>query len=212
MDHMLRWLASQGVTEVFVNLHHLGDQIRSFVGNGRRFGLSVSYSREETLLGTAGAAKRLECYLCETFAVAYGDVLTNMRLAEMAAWHCQRGGPATIAVLEADDTEGRGVVDADDKGRVLSFVEKPPVAAGRCLINAGIYILEPRVLSFIEPGFCDFGVDVFPKLIRAGIPIFAWRLRPSEYLLDIGTPEAYQLANKDALAGRFQIGSPSFAD
>lgn len=207
LEHTLRWLAGEGVTEVVINLHRLGEQIRDFVGDGHRFGVVVSYSEEEHLLGTAGAAKHLEDHLSEAFVVVYGDVLTNMALRDMVNHHRRAGSEVTIAVQETHDVSGRGVVEVDDQDRIVSFVEKPAATAtSKCLINAGIYVLEPEVLRHIEPGFSDFGVDVFPALLRVGTRIAAWRLRQWEYLLDIGDPMAYRQASADVLLGRVRIG------
>lgn len=207
LDHTLRWLASQGVTEVVVNLHHLRDQIREFAGDGTRYGLVVSYSPEERLLGTAGAARRVADQFDDTFVVVYGDVLTNMHLRDMIRWHLSTAAWVTIAVVPAEDATGKGVVEVDQESRIRSFVEKPSGSSvSECLINAGIYLLEPQVLRHIDEGFSDFGADVFPEFLRLGIPMYAWRLRTWEYLLDIGTPAAYRQAQQDAAEHKVRVG------
>ncbi|MCX7887293.1 MAG: NDP-sugar synthase, partial [Verrucomicrobiae bacterium] len=85
----------------------------------------------------------------------------------------------------------------DTNGRVLRFVEKPDrEEVSTNLINAGIYLLEPTVLDAIPAGgFCDFGRDVFPKLLAEGKPLYA--MKPQAYVQDIGTPERLAKAQRD---------------
>lgn len=211
LEYTLSWLARQGVTEVVVNLYHLGDLIERFVGDGGRWGLKAAFSCEESLLGTAGAVKHVARKFTCTFAVVYGDILTDMDLRAMLEYHHRSHSLATIAVQEVDDIGGKGVVGVGDQGRVTCFLEKPLQATGSiALVNAGVYVLEPQILEFVAPGCSDFGSDVFPKLLELALPIYAWQLRPWEYLVDIGTFEAYRRANVDVANGRITLAPSSF--
>jgi len=88
-------------------------------------------------------------------------------------------------------------VETDADGRVLRFVEKPDrKEVSTNLINAGIYLLEPAVLDAIPAGkFCDFGRDLFPKLLTQGKDLYA--MKPNAYVQDIGTPERLAKAQRD---------------
>jgi len=200
--HTLAWLRSHGISQVAINLCHLGDKIMDFLGDGSRFGMEIVYFEEEQLLGTAGGVKRMAGGFRETFVVVYGDVLTNLDLAAMVQFHARVGAMATIAVQKVQDATGKGVVRLGEEERIHSFIEKPTLGSkSACLINAGVYVLELGILRHIQPGFSDFGVDVFPRLLGGGFPVYGWELRPWEYLIDIGTPEAYQQANEDMARG-----------
>jgi NDP-sugar pyrophosphorylase family protein len=136
----------------------------------------------------------------------YGDVLTDLDLGSMVRFHAGVGAMATIAVQLVEDVAGKGVVRVDGGGRIHSFVEKPTSSPrSRCLINTGVYVLEPEMLAYIQPGYSDFGIDVFPALVERALPIYAWRLRPWEYLIDIGTREAYERANEDVAKGKVSV-------
>jgi mannose-1-phosphate guanylyltransferase len=96
------------------------------------------------------------------------------------------------------------------EGRILSFIEKPksltPSPQSPVLGSGGIYVLEKEVLCYIpDQGFSDFAYDVFPKLIKLGLPVYGFKLKPEYHLIDIGTLEKYQKANKDI--GRFKVQS-----
>jgi len=207
IEHTLVWLRSHGVSEVAINLCHLGDKIRDFLGDGSRLGVSITYSFEEKLLGTAGGVKKLERFFDGTFVVVCGDILTDFDLAAMAGFHQARGSAATLAVLQVADPRQYGIVSMDRRGRVLSFVEKPPPGseAGK-LGSAGVYILGREVLDYI-PGQCfaDFARDVFPEIIELGVPVYGYHLKAEDYLLDIGTIERYRQANEDVKAGKVAV-------
>lgn len=203
LAHILEWLRRHGVEEVAINLHHLPHVVMEAFGDGRAFGLRIRYSVEETLLGTAGALSRfLDFFDQRPFYVVYGDLLTAVDLGALLQFHRERGGVGTVALYRVPNPTECGLVDMDETGRIRRFVEKPPLEeVFTDLANAGIYVLEPHVLSYVPKGqFCDFGRDLFPQLLAAGEPLFGYPIR--HYLLDIGTLEKYRQAQEDWAAGR----------
>lgn len=204
IEYTLAWLKNYGIREVVINLHHLGEKIRQFLGDGSRFGMKVFYSPEETLLGTAGGVKRMEHFFDGTFVMAYGDVFTDFDLSAMIRFHQAKNSITTLAIREVVNPWEVGMVKIDEEGKILSFVEKPP--RGSRLGNlgtGGIYILEKEALNHIpSKGFSDFSYDIFPKLIELNLPIYGYILKPDDYLADIGTIEKYQKANEDIKAGK----------
>lgn len=195
----LRWLKHYGITEVAINLHRLAARVQSSLGDGTRFGMKIVYSREKTLLGTAGGVKKMESFFESPFTVVYGDVLTDLDLSVMLAFHRHRQAVATLAVREMPNPWEVGVVEMDNESRITGFIEKPPRGSEKSnLSSGGIYILEKRVLDYVpEEGFCDFAYDVFPRLIELGLPMYGYHLKNGDYLLDIGTAEKYKQANLD---------------
>jgi NDP-sugar pyrophosphorylase family protein len=198
LQHHLEMLSAQGVTDFIVNLHHLPDTVTRSFGDGSRYGVRIRYSHEPELLGTAGGVKKMEGWLrAGTFLVVYGDNLMRFGLAPLVEFHRERRAVATIVLFESPEPSTGGVVETDAAGRVQRFVEKPaPEEAAGNLINAGIYLLEPAVLTAIPDGqFCDFGRDVFPALLARGEPVYA--TKPKAYVQDIGTPERLAQARRD---------------
>jgi mannose-1-phosphate guanylyltransferase len=207
LEHLVTLLRDHGVNELAINLHYKPRAIVDHFGDGRAFGVSITYLPEERLLGSAGTAKALEWFLTEPFFVLYGDVLTDIALTALANRHLQRRALATLAVYEVDDPSRCGIVELDADGWVQRFVEKPPPGAitGN-LANAGIYVLEPEILRYIAPGQpADFGADVFPRLLGLGLPVQGERA--DGYVLDIGSPTRYAQAQVDFQLGRFRAGS-----
>ena len=207
IEHQLCWLKSHGISQVAINLYHMGDSIKDFLDNGSRFGMKIIYSPEETLLGTAGGVKRMNQFFNETFVVLYGDNLTEFDLSAMIEFHQEKNAMATLAVFKVPNPWEVGIVKMAKNARILSLMEKPPLdlRLGNWA-NGGIYVFEKEVLSYIpSQDFSDFACDVFPKLINLGLPIYGFKLKPEDYFIDIGTLDQYQKANNDVKAGKIKI-------
>lgn len=199
--HLIELLRAHGVDEIGINLHHRPDTITTALGDGRGFGVRITYSIEERLLGSAGGVKRMERFLRdEPFFVLYGDVLTDLNLTAMHAFHRDRRAALTIALHQPEQLDGCGVVRVDEGDRVLDFIEKP--APGQELsswANAGIYVIEPAVLRHIPKNTpFDFGRDLFPLLLAREIAVFGYAAEA--LVLDIGTPVALRRAQALAMA------------
>jgi NDP-sugar pyrophosphorylase family protein len=198
-------LREHGVHEIAVNLHHRPESIVRHFGDGASFGVTLTYSYEFQLLGTAGAAKRLVAFLDEPFFVIYGDVLTDLSLSDLGRWHHERRAIMTVALYPVEDPTRAGIVDIDSDGRVRRFKEKPRSdEVFSNLASAGILVAEPDVLDEIPFGTTsDFGQDLIPSLLSRGAPVYG-RLSDA-YVLDIGGLDRYEQAQADAFAGRVHL-------
>lgn len=207
--HIFELLASSGVEEIHVNVCHLADVVlEHFRMETMIDGARVSFSREEELMGTAGGVRRLADRFDDTFVVVMGDALTDVDVREVVAFHKARGAIATLGLMRVTDTSRYGVVDLGPGGEVRGFQEKPdPREALSDLANTGIYVLEPAALDYIpENEFFDFAQDVFPRLLEAGERFVGYE--GDFYWSDVGTIEAYQAAQRDALSGRVRLKIP----
>jgi len=208
IEHQIAWLRRYGITRVAVNLYHQGEKLRDYLGDGSDYGVELLYSAEHTLLGTAGGVKKIEPFFDGTFVVLYGDVLTGFDLAKMLAYHREKKALVTLALFNVPNPWDVGIVEIDETGRVLTFVEKPATEFKKGnLSNGGIYILEREICQYIitNNGYCDFAYDVFPRLLKNNMAVYGYVLEKDEYLLDIGTLDKYHRANNDAEAGRVKI-------
>jgi NDP-sugar pyrophosphorylase family protein len=202
LEHIVRWLRVHGVRRVAINLHHRGEAIRAHFGDGARFGVAIRYSDEPELLGTAGGVKRVEDFFEDPFAVVYGDVLTDLDLGAVEAAHRATAAAGPHATLVVDRRPGAadvGFVEFAADGRIRHFVEKPrPEDVRSPWVNSGIMILDRALLARIPAGrFCDFGREILPSWLAAGVPLFAWTLPAGARLIDMGTPEKYAQANRE---------------
>lgn len=205
LEHVVEHLRRSGIRDIIVNLHHLPDAIRDHFGDGGRWGVSIEYSFEPELLGTAGAAKKLQDKLSETFLVYYGDNLCDCDLRRLERFHRRRGGAVTMVVAESYDDVAGGVVEFGDDGLLTGFSEKPAVTAGGPRWeNGGIYVIEPAVLPFIPEGRpSDFAMDVFPALLEAGERMYCYRSEGP--IRGIDTPERFRLVEGELAEGRLKL-------
>jgi len=205
IDHLLDWLRTAGVREVLVNAHHCRRHLAAYLRCVTDLG--VRTFPERRLKGTAGALVPMADHLRETFLVVYGDILSDVDLSRLLDHHRRRRAWATVVVHRTATPERCGMCRLAPGGRLTSFIEKPrpeEVPAGSWA-NAAIYVLEPRVLPLIPPDRpSDFGADIFPRLIAADAPVYAYR--HEGYLRDIGTLESYGLAQLEFLWGH---GAPA---
>ena len=201
-------LKRHGITDVIINLHHLGEQIVQALGDGSRFGMRVAYSHEPTLLGTGGGIKQAAPFLKDgSFLVLNGDTLSACDLTNLIAAHRTGGAPVTLALREDPEAARWGPVTVDAHSRILQINGAPPLGDHpkplplSCMF-AGIHVLEPEVLNAIPPGPGSI-IDVYLSLLRQNHMLRGYRM--SGYWSDVGTPERYAEAQQDALTGRLNL-------
>jgi len=203
---LLQWiferLAKNGIAEAIlaVNL-----QTEFYIKRQRipKCGLRVKFSIDppKTPLGTAGPIKKAERLIghAESFLVLNGDIFADLSYGEMIEKHRETGASATIALCQVVDPSRYGVAEIGEKGRIRSFIEKPAKGtAPTNLINAGIYVLSPKVFQYIPKGkTVSMEREVFPKLAEAG-ELYGHVVQG--LWIDIGKPEEYLQTNKIILS------------
>ena len=195
MEYTVLQLARAGVSDIMINLHHRGEAVPAYFGDGTRFGVRLHYSFESELLGTAGAIRQCRGFFEDgPFFVLYGDNLTTCSLDRLAAHHERCAGLGTIALFWRDDVTPHSAAAIDHDTRVTGFIEKPrPEEAPSHWISAGVIVFEPRVLDQIPSTVpCDLGFDVFPRLLARGERLYGYCMSGQEGLWWIDTPEHYQ--------------------
>lgn len=203
IERTVEWLRRFGVTEIAINLHHRPDDVRSFLRDGTKHDIRITYSYEPTLLGTAGALLPLTGWLGgeDRFLVVYGDNILDCNLNAMATHHEQLQAIATVALFRRADVSASGVAELDSRSRITAFREKPkPHETTSRWVNAGVIMCESRVCEYLpSSGPADFGSDVLPALMEACEIVAGYRMGPGESLHWIDTPK--DLARVEAMFG-----------
>lgn len=226
MEHAARLLARHGFREAIANLHWFPELIEGHFGDGSEFGLNLSYSREEKLLGTSGGVRNVAEFLGDSFLIISGDALTDIDLAAMREVHESHDGVATLATKRVADTSQFGVAITGADGRIQGFQEKPePAEALSDLANCGIYMFRKEIFDFFPepgaamfagpddpPGFADWATDVFPALLEGDVPFYSHEI--DAYWNDIGNLEELREGNLDALQGAVKVdpGAPEVSE
>ena len=208
LAHTIDWLKLHGITQIAINVHHAARVITDYFDECLQLGVEITYSVEPRLLGTAGAAKKLEDFLDERFVVVYGDVFTNIDLTELQRFHVEHleesgsNAAMTLSLYRVPDPTACGIVDVSDQGRIVRFIEKPDASeVFSDLANSGVLICDSALLDLIPTGReYDFGRDLLPELFDLNIPVFGKVHGYGEYVIDIGTPAGYDRAQRLAFA------------
>ena len=202
LAYQLGLLRDAGIHDVVLSLSYQPHKIEDVFGDGSRQSMRIRYVVEPQPLGTAGAYKNARDVIDSRTVVFNGDILTNIDLNEVIASHKERGAMVTIVLTPVENPRAYGLVETEDDGRVLRFLEKPKgddITTNT--INAGIYVIEPEVLKHIPADeVFSFEYDLFPALLEKGVPVFGFV--SERYWIDIGTPRRYLTANLDLLAGK----------
>ncbi len=194
LGHLLSYLSRQGLTDVVLSTGYMGEMIEAFAGNGEQWKLNLTYIREPEPLGTGGALRFVQAEMGwnRPFLAMNGDTFFSGSINRLTAFHRASGASSSLALVRVPDARRFGTVIAAEDGRIESFREKRPDAEGGAWINAGVYVLEPRLLATLPPGEpASLERDIFPQWISKGLSGCRF---PDAVFLDIGTPEDYARA------------------
>ena len=189
-------LAEGGVTDVVLALGFKPEPFFAEFPNNMCGNVRMTYAVESTPLDTAGAigfAARA-AGITGTFIVANGDVMTDLNVADLVAFHRHSGAQATISLTPVDDPSQFGIVETDADGRVLRFVEKPqPGETKSHFASAGTYVMEESTLALM-PGTEKLSIErvTFPQLVSEG---GLYAMATDDYWIDAGRPDTYVQAN-----------------
>jgi NDP-sugar pyrophosphorylase family protein len=191
LEIVLHQLARHGFRTVTLAIGHLGHLIRSYVGDGGRWGMHVEYAVEESPLGTIGPLLTMRDRLPDDFLVMNGDVLTDLDFASLLGEHHATGAALTIATYPRQVNIDFGVLKTED-GQVVEFTEKPTLDYR---VSMGVYGVSKDVLARYEPGL-PLGFDqLILGQLADGRPPREYRF--DGYWLDIGRPDDYDRANAE---------------
>jgi NDP-sugar pyrophosphorylase family protein len=191
LEVIVRQLAHFGIKEMIFTVSLQSEALLSaYFGDGKRYGVDITYSHEQTPLGTAGPLSVLSG-LPETFLVMNGDILTTLNYQKLLQYHRRHKGSVTIAMSQKKVPLDLGVMEFDRAHQLTRYIEKPTLSYS---VSMGIYVFERKVLKRISPGrYLDFPT-LIQRLIQKKQKVICY---PSEdFWLDIGRREDYEEAQK----------------
>ncbi|NJK35593.1 MAG: NDP-sugar synthase [Oscillatoriales cyanobacterium SM2_2_1] len=208
LDWMVERCRLAGITDILLNIHYQGQQVKDYFGAGDRHGVMIRYIEEAIPLDTAGALKLAEPFFTgESLVVFNADILTDLDLTALTQFHQQQGSDVTLTLTRVADITPFGLVELGEGQRVVAFREKPSpeeaigfLAQGINTINAGTYVIEPHVFAGYGVGEpLSFERVVFPNVLQRGQAMtgFVW----DGYWLDVGSPAKYYQSHLDILRG-----------
>jgi NDP-sugar pyrophosphorylase family protein len=190
-------LAKQGFKRLIITVNHQADIIMAYFGDGRKWGIKIEYSLEDTPLGTMGPIKLVQD-LPDHFLVMNGDVLSDIGYADFLDRHIKSEKIFSIASFRRTQKNDYGILDVKDN-ILIGFREKPEV---QFVVSMGIYAVSKKATEYI-PADQYFGFDMLMNSFlekKMEVAIY----EHVGYWMDIGRPEDYTKADSDIEEGIFK--------
>lgn len=201
LEYLILQLKSWAINDIVLSVGYKKESIISYFSNGAKWNVNITYLQEEIPLGTGGAIREALKMIDDRDIIAMnGDSFFDADFSELINYHRSKNALATLSLVKMDDTGRYGRVVMDEHGEIISFTEKQSRREG--LINAGLYILNRRILSYLPDGTLSFESDVLPQLVRKEL----YGLTQQGFFIDIGIPDDYRsLCNNPEMLRAGQI-------
>jgi NDP-sugar pyrophosphorylase family protein len=212
IEYSLLLLKRYGIRDIIINLHHLGDQIESYLGNGKHWGLQITYSKEPELLDTGGGLFKAKPFLQDgTFIVINTDVLIDLSLSDLLAFHEKNRAVATLVLRPDPLADQYGSMEIDGNGRIRRFLQtriatelSVPTTE---LMFTGVQVLESRVFDYMAPADAvrKFSTtkDTYPRMLLHQEKLFGFRFEG--FWQDVGTASRIKQAEEILAAGKARL-------
>ncbi|MFH0947868.1 MAG: NDP-sugar synthase [Elusimicrobiota bacterium] len=197
--YQIELLKKYGIKDIILCMAYLPSEFKKYFGDGKKFGVKISYAVEKTPLGTGGAIKNAEKFVDDSVIIFNGDVLTEINLAKLVQFHKKKKSKVTVSLIRVPDPTSFGLVETAKDGKILQFLEKPSISQITVdTVNAGTYIFEPEIFKEM-PLDVIYSVEreLFPTLLNKKIPFYGYIY--SAYWIDIGTTEKYLQIHNDLM-------------
>ena len=212
IEYSLLLLKRYGIRDVTINLHHLGEQIERYLGDGKEWGLQITYSKEPELLDTGGGLLKAKPFLQDdTFIVINTDVLIDLSLSDLLIFHEKTRAVATLVLRPDPLADQYGSMEIDGEGRIHRFLQtriaaELPVPTTK-LMFTGVQVLEPRVFDYMPPGEAlqKFSTtrDTYPRMLLNQEKLFGFRF--GGFWQDVGTAQRIKEAEECLAAGKARL-------
>jgi len=207
IEYGIAFLKHHGITEIFINLHHLSEKIRDHLGDGSQFGVSITYLFEKEILGTGGSIASMKPHVSERFLVMNADVICDFDLEAFIDRHVAAKALVTLGLVRASEGDKDAVVTLSE-GRIVRLLNGSPydpLPAANAIFT-GIHLIEPALFDYLPAGiFYSITSDVYQRLVCERTDIHGCFIEGRWY--DAGTPETLVAASFDLL-GNLPLSYP----
>ena len=192
LERILEGLVAQGFHKFLISVNYRAEMIEEHFGNGSRWGVSITYLREDKAMGTAGALGLLPVPPTLPVVVMNGDLLTQTNLPRLLDYHQHRQAQASMCVRKYDFQVPFGVVRLN--GDEMIGIDEKPVH--EFFVNAGIYVLDPAIITLVPQDEPLDMPELFNRARERGLRTVAFPIH--EYWMDIGRLDDFEKANTEA--------------
>ena len=193
LEHLINRLKKDSIRDIIVCVGYLGEKIKEYFGDGKRFGVKITYSEDKSSLQTGGALKKVKPFIeNEPFLVIYGDIMTNISFRELIAFHEKEKGLATVALTTVAHPSDFGQLKLSGTKLVKFYQDSSPIQS--YLVNCGIYVFKPEIFNYFPQKKSFKLEDVIENLVSQGkISGFVFE----KNWFDVGNKKDYERAIKE---------------
>jgi len=189
IEHVILHLIKFGIKQIIISINYLGHMIKSEIGNGDKYGVSISYVNEEYPMGTAGSISLIEKINCDNYLITNADVLSDIDIEKMYKSFVANNSDLTVATNNYQVSIPFAVLEIENN-RIISSVEKPVKSYKT---NAGIYLVKANEIKKIPNEFYNM-TDLIDDVIDNSGMISTFDIEG--FWIDIGRPDDFENANK----------------
>ena len=201
IEHTIEQLKKASIRKIGVNTHHWADRMETCLGDGSPWGVEITISREDRILGTGGGMRAMREFLSDEgpFLVHNGDILSEINLEELIAFHFRQGAMVTLALCDHHSTNN--VCLSPNKAVVDFWGKRGAFQPGKDknLTFTGISVVDPEILNLAFRVKSGNIIEVYLDLIEQNPGAVLGHVVEERYWIDIGTPSSYLQAHQDIL-------------
>lgn len=200
LEHIINLFKKNGIADFIISLCYLPKKITKYFGNGKKFGVNIEYiyEKENFPMGTAGSISAAKDLIDSTFIVTYADIFRELDITDMTKFHKDKKAFATLNIYKRFGENPKSMVLFNKNKKIISFIERPKyedLSENFVWANGSFYMFEPSIFNYIPKNtFCDFGKNVFPRLLSEGKNLFAFQT--TGLFIDIGNHEKLDKARR----------------
>lgn len=207
IEYALFLIKKAGIVDVMINTHYHAGTIRDALQDGRKYGLHISYSHEEMILGTGGGVKHAENFFGhEPFVLINSDIICNIDLKKVIAYHFEQNAAATMVVRDDTAMPNFDEIKLTQEYRICAVSSKPKTEESVTFLNrmfTGIHILDPIVFSYLKPEFSSIISDFYQIAIKDNLNIMGYDY--DGFWMDAGSKENLDFVRNSGLLPKIQF-------
>lgn len=193
LQHIIVNFRQYGYNKMIMTVNYKAEIIENYFQDGYAYGVNIKYIKEKKRLGTAGGIRLAQAHLEKPFFVINGDIFTNLNMEKLMNFHLEKKWALTVGTKNYSFQIPYGVLETEGK-KVTGVREKPEL---QCLINGGVYCLNPEVINLIPENSYFEITDLINTCLDKGLPVGSYEIQ--DYWMDIGRQEDYYQLNNDYL-------------
>lgn len=165
LEYIIELLKNNGIKEIVLLTGYLHEQIEQYFGDGKQFGVSISYSYSPVDDDTGTRVRKAKDLIQKEFLLLYSDNYWPLQLDDLYSFYKKNKTQGLVTVYANQDSYTKNNIHVTPKGMITVYAQgkKEKNLNG---VDIGFFILRKKIIDLIPEKNCSFEKTVLPKLIR----------------------------------------------